>query len=107
MAEEIITEEMFREFMQTAELELTAEEQVSIRAVMNTQMKIIQELESIPLDEDLPPVIHGNPYPQEIRMELREDVWTPFDNAEGIIAQAPRSQDGFIVSPDVPHQKLG
>ena len=30
---------------------------------MNEQLQVIHELESIPLDEQLAPVIHGNPYP--------------------------------------------
>lgn len=107
MEEETITIEMFNEFVQVAELELTPEEAVSIRAKMNEQLVIIHELESIPLEDDLPPVIHGNPYPREIQAPLREDIWTPFENSQGIIDQAPRSQDGYIVSPDVPHQKLG
>jgi Asp-tRNA(Asn)/Glu-tRNA(Gln) amidotransferase C subunit len=64
-------------------------------------------LESIPLEDDLPPVIHGNPYPREIQAPLREDIRTPFENSQGIIDQAPHSQDGYFVSPDVPHQKLG
>ena len=54
----------------------------------------------------MPAVVHGNPYPQEIRIPLREDVWTPFENVDGILAEAPRTQDGYIVAPDVPHQKL-
>lgn len=105
--EEVITKEMFEEFTQVAEVELTPEEAESIRAKMNEQMNVIRELEAIPLEEGVPPVIHGNPYPEIIRAELREDVPIPFENPADIIAQAPRSQDGYIISPDVPHQKLG
>ena len=107
MEDDTITIEMFNEFVQVAEVELTPEEAVSIRAKMNEQLKVIHELAAIPLNADLPPVIHGNPYPREIQAPLREDIWTPFENPESIIAQAPRSLDGYIVSPDVPHQKLG
>lgn len=107
MEDETITIEMFNEFVQVAEVELTPEEAVSIRAKMNEQLKVIHELAAIPLNADLPPVIHGNPYPREIQAPLREDIWTPFENPALILAQAPRSRDGYIVSPDVPHQKLG
>ncbi|NMB94544.1 MAG: hypothetical protein GYA26_09995 [Flexilinea flocculi] len=107
MESETISVEMFNEFVQVAELELTPEESKSIREKMNEQLRVIHELESIPLDEQLAPVIHGNPYPRDIQAPLREDIWKPFENTQGIIDQAPRSQDGYIVSPDVPHQKLG
>ncbi len=107
MMKETITKEMFEDFCQVAELELTEEEAQSIRAKMNEQMKVIKELEAIPLDESLEPVIRGNPYPLEIQSSMRDDVWTPFDDPEAIIAQAPKSEEGYIVSPDVPHQKLG
>ena len=105
--EEVITKKMFDDFMQVAELGLTPEEQVQIRAEMNNQMKVIRELETIPLEDGLQPVIHGNPYPAEIRGGLREDVCVPFDNVAGILEQAPLTKDGYLVSPDVAHQKLG
>lgn len=102
----IITKEMFEQFAQVGEVELTPAEAESMIAKMNEQIKVIDQLSAIPLDADMPAVVHGNPYPQEIRIPLREDVWTPFENVDGILAEAPRTQDGYIVAPDVPHQKL-
>ena len=106
MEKEKITRELFDQFAQVGEVELTEAEAESILAKLNDQLTVIDQLNEIPLDPDMPAVVHGNPYPVEIQIPLREDVWTPFDNVEGILAQAPRTQDGYIVAPDVPHQKL-
>ena len=83
------------------------EEAESLRFEMNRQMDVIRQLEAIPLEEKVRPVIHGNPYPQEIRCELRDDIMKPFANSDAIIGEAPLSRDGYIVSPDVAHQKIG
>ncbi len=107
MEHDQITKEMLEEFTQVAEVALTKEEFSSILAKMNEQLQVINELTTIPHDEEFEPTIHGNPFPVAIQTPLREDVWTPFEHPEDIVAQAPRSQDGYIVSPDVPHQKLG
>ena len=103
----LIEEPLFAELVQTAALDLSPDEAESLRTELNQQMDIIRQLELIPLDENLSPVIHGNPYPSEIRCELRKDEWVPFEHPEDIIAQAPVFQDGCIVSPDVPHQRIG
>ena len=107
MDNDAITKEMLDDFVHVAEVELSTEEFESILAKMNDQLAVIHELTAIPLEGNLPPVIHGNPFPEEIQAPLREDVWIPFEHPEDIISQAPRTQDGYIVSPDVPHQKLG
>lgn len=104
---EVITKPMFDELARTGALELSADEAERLRLEMNRQMRIIRQLEVIPLDEQLSPVIHGNPYPPGIRCEPRTDEWHPFDNAAGILAQVPRTAEGYIVSPDVPHQRIG
>lgn len=106
MEKEKITRELFDQFAQVGEVELTEAEAESILTKMNEQLTVIDQLSGIPLDPDTPAVVHGNPYPIEIQIPLREDVWTPFENVEGILAEAPRTQDGYIVAPDVPHQKL-
>lgn len=106
MDEDKITKELFEELVNVAEIELSAEEAESIYAKMNDQLKVIHQLLAIPHEAEYDPVIHGNPYPVEIQAPLREDVWIPFEHPEDILAEAPRSQDGYIVSPDVPHQKL-
>lgn len=105
--DEVISREIFDELVLTGRIWLNTEEAETIRAEMNRQMKVIRQLEAIPLDESLAPVIHGNPYPASVRCGLREDEPHPFENAAAIIAQAPRSKDGYIISPDVQHQKIG
>ena len=86
---------------------MTPEEAEDIRREMNRQMDVIRQLEGIPLDEKLPSVIHGNPYPPEIRCGLREDVPVFFDHASEIITQAPAHRDGFIIAPEIEHQRIG
>ena len=107
MTESVITKADFAALTRTAAINLSDEEAEQLRMEMNRQMGIIRQLESIPLEEGLAPVIHGNPYPEEIRCELRVDEIHPFDNAARILTQAPRSKDGYFVSPDVPHQRIG
>jgi aspartyl/glutamyl-tRNA(Asn/Gln) amidotransferase C subunit len=107
MENDAISKEMLNEFIQVAEIKLTDEEKASILATMNDQLKVIHELAAIPVEPGMPPVIHGNPFPVEIQAPLREDVWIPFDHPEEIVNLAPRHRDGYIVSPDVPHQTLG
>ncbi len=104
---EEISKKLFNELVLTGRIGLDPEEAESLRHEMNQQMNVIRQLESIPLEETVPPVIHGNPYPKAIRCELREDVVKPFPDAAAIISAAPLSRDGFIVSPDVAHQKIG
>ena len=107
MMEEVIGKEMFEELARTGEIRMEPGEAEEIRREMNRQMSVIRQLEGIPLGDHLTPVVHGNPYPREIRCGLREDIPVLFDNAAEIIAQAPRRQDGYIVSPDVEHQRIG
>ena len=104
--EQLIDDTLFQNLLQTAALKLSAEEAVLLRGELNNQVKIIQHLDSIPLPEEIKPVIHGNPYPPEIRCELREDIYIPFEKASEITAQAPLIQNGYIVSPDVPHRRI-
>lgn len=103
---ETITREMFASLKRTAAMELAPDEAERLRDEMNRQMEIIRRLETIPLDDSLTPAVHGNPYPEDIRAELREDTPISFGNAAGILEQAPRVKDGYIVSPDLQHRKL-
>ena len=103
---EAVSRTLFQELAKTGALDLPPEESELLRAGLNEQLEVVRQLESIPLDETLPPVVHGNPYPPEIRCELREDEWRPFADPAEIIAQAPLSREGYIVSPDVVHIKL-
>ena len=104
--EEIISREVFEELAQTGQITFSQEEAENLRSEMNRQMDIIRQLEAIPLEDNIDPVVHGNPYPASIRCPLRTDDWIPFSCPDEIIAQVPRSRDRYIVSPDVFHQKL-
>lgn len=106
MTEQFIDDTLFQNLMQTAALKLSAEEAALLKKELNNRMKIIRQLDSVPLPEEIEPVIHGNPYPPQIRCELREDICAPFDNASEITTQAPAVLDGYIVSPDVPHRRI-
>ena len=98
---------LFQELAKWGALNIPPEEGERLRAGLNEQLEMIEQLEAIPLDGELSPVIHGNPYPSAVRCELREDVWSPFAAPTEIVAQAPLSREGYIVSPDVAHVKLG
>lgn len=102
----LIDRALFEELAQTGALQMTADESESLRAELNRQLSVIRQLEAVPLSELHHPVIHGNPYPPDIRCELREDIPHPFEVPEEILAQAPVSKDGYFISPDVPHIKL-
>lgn len=106
IAEQIIDDNLFQNLLQTAALNLSTEEAALLRAELNEQVKIIRQLDSIPLPEEIDPVIHGNSNPPEFRCRLREDICVPYDNSSEITAQVPQVQDGYIVSPDVPHRRI-
>ena len=105
--DETIDKQIFEELLMTGRISVGPEEEERLRRELNRQMSVIRQLESIPLDEAVRPVIHGNPFPEAIRCGLREDEWKLFDNASGIVEQAPLSGNGYFVSPDVEHQKIG
>ena len=103
---ESVSQDMFASLTRTAALNLNPDEAERLRAEMNRQMAVIRRLEAIPLEDDLTPAVHGNPYPESIRAGLREDVPQDFANREGILEAVPRVKDGYIVSPDLSHRKL-
>ncbi len=105
MTEEI-TREIFDKIVELAALELSEEESEYLRKELNNQLTSVAELAAIPLDEDTPIASHGVSYPDETSPEMREDKHDPFKNPEEILAQAPETQDGYIVTPDVPHEDL-
>ena len=61
MSEEI-TREIFEHLVELAALELTPEEAEYIRQQLNNQLKVIHELEAIPLDSTANVTSHGVPY---------------------------------------------
>lgn len=103
---ELVDKGLFEKLAKTGALKLTPEECISLRTELNEQFTVIRQLEAIPLEETLRPVVHGNPFPPDIRCGLREDEWKPFDDPAEIISQAPLSRDGYIVSPDIRSEKL-
>ena len=103
---ESVSRDMFASLTRTAALDLTPDEAERLRDEMNRQMAVIRRLEAIPLDDDLTPAVHGNPYQESVRAGLREDIPQDFANREGILEAVPRVKDGYIVSPDLSHRKL-
>ncbi len=103
---EAITPELFNHLVQLAALELPPEEAEYLRRQLNNQLKAIHELESIPLDPSTPVTSHGVPYTPDITPPLRPDEWVPFPEPAEILADAPETEDGYIVVPVIPHTEL-
>jgi aspartyl/glutamyl-tRNA(Asn/Gln) amidotransferase C subunit len=103
---EPITPDIFTHLVDLAALDLTPEQGEYLRRELNNQLKSIQELIAIPLNEDVPISLHGVPFPHAISPALRLDEWLPYEDPESIINQAPQSADGYIVVPDIPHTTL-
>lgn len=101
-----IDRDTFDHLVSLAAFELDESQASYLLREMNNQLKAIHELAAIPLDEDLPVTSHGVPYTSQISAPARPDEWMPFEHPEDIIAQAPQSQDGYIIVPDIPHQTL-
>jgi aspartyl/glutamyl-tRNA(Asn/Gln) amidotransferase C subunit len=101
-----ISPEVFNELVQLAALELEAAEAEYLRQQLNNQLKAIDQLESIPLDEALPVTTHGVPYTPEIRPPIRLDEWIACLNPDEILGQAPQAEDRYIVVPEIPHTEL-
>jgi len=104
--EHTITKEVFDHLVLLASLELTEVEAEYLRNQLNYQLKSIHEMESIPLEGDIPVSTHGIVYSPAIIPEIRKDEWKPFHEVEKILAQAPEIEDGYIVVPEIPHQEL-
>jgi aspartyl/glutamyl-tRNA(Asn/Gln) amidotransferase C subunit len=103
---ELIDQETFAHLVDLAALELTAEESEYLRRQLNSQLNAIRELEAIPLEEDVPATLHGVTFTPETSGVPRPDQWVPYPNPEEILAQAPQTEDGYIVVPDIPHTNL-
>jgi Asp-tRNA(Asn)/Glu-tRNA(Gln) amidotransferase C subunit len=73
---------------------------------LNKQLKAIHELEAIPLAADTPITSHGVPYSAAIVPPIREDQWSPYPDPQEILAQAPETEEGYIVVPDIPHTEI-
>lgn len=103
---EAITTEIFNHLVELAALALDPQEAEYVRKQLNNQLKAIQELEAIPLEGDITATSHGVPYTAAISQAPREDVWQPYPDPKGILAQAPDTSDSYIVVPDIPHTTL-
>ena len=101
-----ITPEMFHHLVNLAALELGDDEAGYLRKQLNGQLRAIGELESIELDRSTPTTTHGVPYLPEICPPLRGDEVRPAAEADDILAQAPETEDRYIVVPDIPHTEL-
>jgi aspartyl/glutamyl-tRNA(Asn/Gln) amidotransferase C subunit len=101
-----ITPQLFDQLVQLAALELSPEEVEFLRHELNNQMKAIDELEAIPLDESTPITSHGVPYTPQTTPQRRTDEWVACPNPEEILAQAPEAEDGYVIVPDIPHTDL-
>ena len=105
MTEEI-TPELFEHLVELAALELDPSQSSYLRQELNRQLKSIHELEAIPLDNTVPPALHGVPYPLSLSQAPRADEWQAYPYPEDILAQAPEVEDGYIIVPDIPHTQL-
>lgn len=106
MADEI-TPELFERLTELAALELGPDESEYLRRQLNSQLKAIHELARIPVADDVPPAAHGITYAAELRPALRADVPDCDPSlAARILLQAPETDEGYFVAPDIPHTEI-
>jgi aspartyl-tRNA(Asn)/glutamyl-tRNA(Gln) amidotransferase subunit C len=103
---EPITPEIFAHMVELAALELAPEETEYLRRQLNNQLRAIDELALIQLDESIPATSHGVPYTDEIRQQPRPDESLADPQAADILTQAPVLDEGYIVVPEIPHTEL-
>jgi len=101
-----ITAEIFAHMVELAALELSAEEAEYLRRELNHQLTAIDELEAVPLDKTIGPAAHGVPYTLQTSQGQRADELRPFPEPGEILKGAPKSEDGYFVVPDIPHEDL-
>jgi aspartyl-tRNA(Asn)/glutamyl-tRNA(Gln) amidotransferase subunit C len=101
-----ITPEIFNHLVELAALELSPGEAEYLRRELNGQLNAIHELESIEVEESLPITSHGVPYRGGLAPALREDMSSPGELADDILAQAPELEGRYVVVPDIPHREL-
>jgi aspartyl-tRNA(Asn)/glutamyl-tRNA(Gln) amidotransferase subunit C len=103
---EKITADVFTHMVELAALELSAEEAEYLRRELNHQLTAIDELEAVPLDESIEPAAHGVPYTPQTSQGPRLDELQPFPEPSEILKGAPKSEDGYFIVPDIPHEDL-
>ena len=103
---ESITVDVFNHLVGLAALELASDQADYLRTQLNHQLKVIDELKAIPLDENVPINLHGVPYEKAASALPREDIHKPFPDPRSILAQSPQVDGGYIIVPDIPHTTL-
>ena len=101
-----ITKEIFEYLVELAALEISKQEGEYLRSELNGQLRTIQELEGIAIDDHIRITSHGVPYSRATRTPLRKDKIEPCEVAEDILAQAADVFEGYIVVPDIPSEEL-
>ena len=102
----MIDPETFSHLIELASFEFEPDQADYLRDQLNNQLRTIEELEAVPIDEDLTVEIHGVSYPQSLSQALREDTSSIFPDRNELIGQFPRFEDGYVIVPDIPHQDL-
>lgn len=101
-----ISVDVFNHLVSLAALELDQDQAEYLRTQLNNQLKVIQELKAIPLDNNVPINLHGVPFEKEGSSVPREDVWKPYSDPQTILDQSPQIEDRYIIVPDIPHTTL-
>ncbi|HSR48157.1 MAG TPA: aspartyl/glutamyl-tRNA amidotransferase subunit C [Anaerolineales bacterium] len=101
-----ITPDIFAHLVRLAELELEPSEAEYLRAQLNGQLRAVREMADIEIEPEAPITSHGVPYPPEVRPRLRDDAIVACENPDEIMAQAPETDSGYIVVPEIPHTDL-
>jgi aspartyl/glutamyl-tRNA(Asn/Gln) amidotransferase C subunit len=101
-----ISKELFDHLVELAALELKPEEAEYIHQELNKQLKVIEELAAIPLEESTPLASHGVPYAAAIRPPLRQDGIASSGISQEILAETPETEASYIVVPEIPHETL-
>jgi aspartyl-tRNA(Asn)/glutamyl-tRNA(Gln) amidotransferase subunit C len=86
-----LTDEQVRHVALLARLGLSDEERARLREQLSTILAHIDQLAELDLDA-IPPTAQVIP----LEPVLREDLVTPSLTVEQVLANAPRSEDGFI-----------
>jgi aspartyl-tRNA(Asn)/glutamyl-tRNA(Gln) amidotransferase subunit C len=101
-----ITPELFTKLVDLAAFAFDPAEAEYLRTELNNQLKAIHQLETAQIDPDVPHAFHGVTYTSTTSPSLRADVWTPCENPDEILDQAPQIDQGYLVVPDIPHTEL-
>ncbi len=101
-----ISEEVFNHLVGLSALELNPDEAEYLRQQLNQQLQVIEQLKAIELDENVPANLHGISYDRLDSLPIREDILKPYSDPQSILSQAPQTQDGYLIVPDIPHTTL-